>query len=130
MRFGISLETRTECVDFFSGIDEINHPDRLRAFVRIDGLELVWRCVDASTNVDFTMFFYKLVTTRRSPLEPALFDLLDALGRYFARKEDFRKQRCHELKEKIRKELLEADQQERSNEDFEQVVQRTMTSDI
>jgi hypothetical protein len=126
--FGISGETRTECLEFFREIDELNDPDRLRAFAHIRGLELVYRCIDPSNKLDYTIFFYKLVTTGKSPLEPALFDLLDELGRHFA-KEDFKQQRCQELKEKIRKELLEAEKQERANQDYEQLVERTIASD-
>jgi hypothetical protein len=126
--FGISGETRDECVKFFSEIYELNDPDRLRAFAHIRGLELVYGCIDASTKIDYSIFFFKLVTTRKSTLEPALFDLLDELGRHFA-KEEFKKQRCQDLKEKIRKELVEAEEQERTNQDFEQLVERTIASD-
>src|SRR5690348_16553206 len=126
--FAISIEVREECLDFFQEIKELNDPDNLRAFSNVKGLEFVYRCIDNSRTLDYTILFTKLVTTGRSATEPALFDLLDALGRHYE-KEDDKKQRCQELKEKIRRELLKTGNQDQAKE-YEQLVERAIGNDV
>jgi len=126
--FAISIEVREECLNFFQEIKELNDPDNLRAFSNIRGLELVYRCIDNSRTLDYTILFTKLVTTGRSPSEPALFDLLDALGRHYETDND-KKQRCQELKEKIRQELLNTGNQDQAK-DYEQLVERAIGTDV
>jgi len=125
--FAISFELREECLQLFREFDEFNNPDKLRAFTTIGGLEIVNSCILPSNDLDYTMLFTKLTTTGRSPSEPALFDLLDALGRHYPH-EELKQQRCQDLKEKLRKELLQAGNQEQAK-DYEQLVESSTAGD-
>lgn len=125
--FAISFELREECLQLFREFDEFNNPDKLRAFTTIGGLEIVNSCILPSNDLDYTMLFTKLMTTGRSPSEPALFDLLEALGRHYPN-EEWKQQRCQELKEKLRKELLQSGNREQ-DKDYEQLVESSTAGD-
>lgn len=125
--FAISFELREECLQLFRDFDEFNNPDKLRAFTTIGGLEIVNSCILPSNDLDYTMLFTKLMTTGKSSSEPALFDLLDALARHYPH-EELRQQRCQDLKEKLRKELLQAGNQEQAK-DYEQLVESSTAGD-
>jgi hypothetical protein len=122
----ISPELREECLRFFCQFKEFSNPDELRAFTYVQGLELVHKHIPNSNDLDYTILFTKLMQTGRSPLEPALFDLLDLLALRY-REEDFKRQQCHELKEKIRNELIQYGSQEQAK-DYQTLLERAAVS--
>lgn len=120
----ISEDLRSEFRDLFVQCDELTDPDRLRAFVRVSELTLVQRCVDPAGRIEYDVFISKLLITRRSPFEPALFDLLDVLASRY--KDDMRAETCRRLKEKVREALLQADKPEK---DYQRLVEISGPSD-
>ncbi|HMG74260.1 MAG TPA: hypothetical protein VK582_12230 [Pyrinomonadaceae bacterium] len=105
-------ELRNQCRDLFNQFEELSNPDRLRHFVSIVvELTLVTRCVPKSGELVYDELIAKLLVTRRSPLNPALFDLLDALARRY--KGENRADTCNQLKEKIREVLLNSEKPEK-----------------
>jgi hypothetical protein len=123
----ISEELRAECKDLFEKFDELTDPDRLRTFVSVIELKLVRTCVPKSRQLEYDEFIAKLLTTRRSALEPALFDLLDVLAfRYKDRAEI-----CKQLKEKIREAILQGEKPEQAKEakDYQRLAEIRPPSD-
>jgi hypothetical protein len=101
LQIGISIELREQCVKLFKLCDEFSSPDKLRAFVSVKDLEPVRECIVYSEHIDFDQLIDKLLRTGRSFLEPALFNLLDALAvRY---EEDAKGQACIDLKDSLQK---------------------------
>lgn len=120
----ISEGLRTECRDLFDQFEELSNPDRLRAFVSVVELKLVGRCVPKSGQLEYDVFIANLLLTKRSPLEPALFDLLDVLA--YRYKDDARSERCRQLKEKVRETLFQA---ERQAKDYQRLVEVSAAGD-
>jgi hypothetical protein len=120
----IPEDLRSECKDLFGQFDELTDADRLRAFVRVSELTLVKRCVDYAGRIEYDIFISKLLITRKSPLEPALFDLLDVLASRY--KGEMRAETCRRLKEKVREVLLQADKPEK---DYQRLAELSGPSD-
>jgi hypothetical protein len=105
-------DLRNQCRDLFSQFHELTTPDRLRGFVSVVvELKLVMRCIPLSGELEYDVLIAKLLVTRRSPLNPALFDLLDALTNRYPG--DVRAETCRQLKEKIREALLKTEKPEK-----------------
>jgi hypothetical protein len=121
----ISIELREECVKLFKLCDEFSSPETLRAFVSIKGLELVKECIIHSERLNFDQMITSLLKAGRSFLEPALFDLLDALA--FRYDGDVKAQACKELKEKLRKAIPSSEDPEQA--DYQRLVQGHSTGD-
>lgn len=115
----IPPELCTECMILFRQCAEFAHPQQLMNFALIFRLDFVIACIDSSDKLDWDGLIVKLLTKGRSSLQPALFELLDALAKRYEKEE----QRCNEfkgLKEKVRSALHEAEKTER---DYQQLVE-------
>lgn len=122
----ISDDLRNQCRDLFGQFDELTSPDRLRVFVCVVAeLTLVRRCIPLSGELEHDVLIAKLLVTRRSPFNPALFDLLDALATRY--KDDVRAETCRQLKEKIREALLKTEKPEK---DYQTLVAISSPSDV
>src|ERR1044071_7906144 len=121
----ISIELREECVRLFRLCDEFSSPDKLRAFVSVKGLELVRGCIVHAEHLDFDQLITRMLKTGRSFLEPALFDLLDALA--FRYEEDAKGQACKDLKERLRKAIPAPG--DPAQADYQRLVESSAASD-
>ncbi len=116
---------RNQCRDLFGQFEELSNPDRLRSFVSVVvELTLVKRCIPQSGELVYDELIAKLLVTRRSPLNPALFDLLDALAKRY--EDDMRAETCRQLKEQIREALLKTEKPEK---DYQTLVAISSPSD-
>jgi serine/threonine protein kinase len=97
----ISAELREQCAELFKSLDEFRSPEQLRAFANLNDLKMVERCIPYAGHLDFDLLVSKLLNTKRSLLEPALFDLLDALARRY--RDDMRGEVFTRLKDELRK---------------------------
>ncbi|HEY9282205.1 MAG TPA: hypothetical protein VIP46_02015 [Pyrinomonadaceae bacterium] len=122
----ISFELREQCVKLFEQCDEFSSPERLRNFAGVMELQLVRRCIPNSDRLDYDLLITKMLMTRRSSLEPALFDLLDALASRY--REDVRGPECAQLKEKIREALLRTENHEQAK-DYQRLVEISAPGD-
>jgi hypothetical protein len=114
VELNISMELRTNCVALFKQFEEFSNPTSLRAFAAVSRLEHVSKCIPTSDRLDYNTLITNMLRAGRSPLESALFDLLDALA--LAYQEDWKGKRCKELKEAIRIELLQAEKPEQEKD--------------
>ena len=121
----ISQELRDQCRELLGQFDELRSPDRLRAFVgNVVELKLVMRCIPLSGELVLDELIAKLLVTKRSLQNPALFDLFDALAiRY---QDEVRAETCRQLKEKIRDALLKTEKPEK---DYSSVVAMSSLGD-
>lgn len=119
----ISMELRNECKELFQLCDEFKSPDKLRAFVSVKDLELVRECVVFSSELDFDQLITRMLTRGRSFLEPALFDLLDALA--FQYDGDVKGQACKDLKERLRNAIPAPEDPEQA--DYQRLVETGST---
>jgi hypothetical protein len=118
--FEISSELRQECIVLFEKCEECRTPEKLRAFASVKELILVRACVPHSENLDYDMLIASMMTTGRSSLEPALFDLLDQLAARY--REDARSEECRELKEKLKSALLQSGGADQAKE-YQQLIE-------
>lgn len=122
----ISLELREECVKLFDECAEFNSPKTLRAFATVVELKLVRKCIPNADRLDYDTLITDMLMAKRSPLEPVLFDLLDALASRY--REDSRGPACTQLKEKIREALLQAENPEQTK-DYQRLVRISASGD-
>lgn len=122
----ISHELREDCVKLFAICDEFSTPEKLRAFTSVKELELVRGCILHADHLDYDLLIARMLTTGRSPLEPALFDLLDVLATRY--RDDMKGKLCNELKEKLRSVLLQSGSNEQAK-DYQQLVDASAPSD-
>lgn len=115
VELNISMELRMNCIALLKECKEFSDPTSLRAFATVRGLEHASKCMPMSDRLDYNILITNMLRAGRSPLESALFDLLDALAREY--EGDWKGGRCKELKEAIRVELLRAEnpEQEKAN---------------
>ncbi len=116
----ITTELRSRCVELFGLFDELKTPDDLRDFARTTELRFVKKCVPNASEINHDRLIYKLLNTGRSFLEPAMFDLLDALAARY--KGDLKGQFCEELKEELRKAIPYPEDLEQSK-DYQTLVE-------
>ena len=119
----ISTELRDKCVTVFDHFDELKTPDDLRDFARTTELIFVRECVPHASEFKYDRLIYKLLNTGRSFLEPAMFDLLDALA---SRHEGVKGHRCVDLKEELRIAIPKPEDAEQAK-DYQQLVQDNVT---
>jgi hypothetical protein len=121
----ISFELRKGCVDLFKQCDELSSPPKLRAFASITELALVADHIPISEKLEYNELINELLKNGRSPVEPALLDLLDALARQY--QENWRGGKFKELKEEIRSALLQAGNPEQEK-DYLQLIEDSAPS--
>jgi hypothetical protein len=92
----ITLKLRENCIELFRQCDEFTSPAKLREFANVTELTLVIEHIPNSENLDCTKLINDLLRHGKSPSEPALFDLLDALA--FKYQEDWKGKRFKEIK--------------------------------
>lgn len=117
----ISLKLRDDCVALFKQCDEFKSPDKLRAFVSVTELELIINLIPASEELDHKKLISELLKNGRTPTEPALFDLLNALARQY--QEDWRGKKFKEISA-----LLQAENTEQEK-DYLRLVEDSAPSD-
>jgi hypothetical protein len=107
----ISLELRMDCVDLFKQCpEEFDSAARLRSFARFYQLELTDKWFPKTEELIYEEVFLNLLRYGRSWSEPVLLSLLSALALKYS--DDWRKDKCRELGDKIRSELLQGKTQE------------------
>jgi len=121
----ISDDLRDQCKDLFAKFEELSSRDRLTGYVGVAELQVVKTCLPDTGEVVFDVFITKLLVAGKPPLKPAMFDLLDALARRY--KGQDKGDRCNQLKEKIKKALVNGE--EREKDYLQQLVTISSSSD-
>jgi hypothetical protein len=122
----IKTEVRDRCVQLFGLFDELRTPDSLRVFASTEELLWVRKCVPNSNEISHERLINDLLRAGRSFLEPALFDLLNALAERY--RGDFKAQHCEELKEELRKAIPQPEDSEQTK-DYQKLVKGSASSD-
>lgn len=126
----ISGELRDDCLTLFSQCDELSDPDKFRKLAfSFEELKLVRGCIPFARELDHEMLIARLLATGRPPMEPALLDLLEFLGRRLSERNDMKAPMCAELKERLRAELQQAGGGEQAR-DYRQVVEAGTRGDV
>lgn len=105
----ITLEHRRRCIDLFGKCEECSDIKSLKAFASVKELSLVEECIPKSDTLDYNILILALLKNGRTTSEPALLDLLDALARQYQYREDHKGKEFEDLKEEIRKALLQGE---------------------
>jgi hypothetical protein len=116
----ISFEHRTACIRLFDQCREFDSPAKLRSFASVKDLELVRQCVPTAESLDRNDLINALLERRRSPLEPALLVLLDALARFY--EEDVKGNSFKELRNEISNALIAGPDQDKEETDYQSLV--------
>jgi hypothetical protein len=126
-RIGLSIELREKCVGVFELFDELKSPAALRGFVDIPQLEVVKRCIGITDEINYDRLISKLLDAGRSWLEPALFDLLDALAiRY--KNDAIKREACEGLKAELRQAIPRPEDPEQAR-DYQRLAESSVPSD-
>ena len=122
----ISMELRTDCISLFERFEELNDPGRLRAFTSVSDLEVVKGCIPPDSELKYDVLIKRLMEWGRSPTEPALVILLDALANRY--REEVRGKDCSKFLEKLRDYLTRNGSSEQAK-DYERLVKRATPDD-
>lgn len=112
---------RIECIQLFKQCREFDTPSDLRTFARVTHLTLVVDCIPSKAELYHNELILNLLKTRnKTTLEPALFDLLDALAVEY--QQQLLGERFRTLKDEIRGAFLQVENPEQEK-DFLQLVE-------
>jgi hypothetical protein len=119
----ISLKLRQDCKVLFKECDELKSPDHLRWFADgVTELKLVVELIPNSADLDHEKLITVLVKHGRSPSEPALLDLLNALA-FKYQEETWKAQQFKDLSA-----LLQAENSEQEK-DYHQLIEEGTPKD-
>lgn len=113
----ISLRLRENCIALFKQCDELGSPAKLEAFASVTELTLVIEHIPKSENLEYEKLINALLKHGRSPSEPALFDLLNALAFKYQEQGDWKGQEFKNISA-----LLQAENSEQ-DKDYRQLVE-------
>lgn len=122
----ISMQLRADCIELFRKFDEFNDPGKLRAFTSVSELEVVKSCIPPASELNYDELIRRLMEWGRSPTEPALVTLLDALANRY--RDEVRGKDCSKFLEKLRAFLTQNGSFEQAK-DYERLVKRSTLSD-
>jgi hypothetical protein len=118
---------RIECITLFLECKEFGSPHKLRDFASITQLTLVVKCIPLKEDLDPNELMLNLLRTRNKvSLEPALFDLLNALAIEY--ENEHLGTKFKDLKEEIRREFLKGENSEQEK-DYLQIVEDSTPSE-
>jgi hypothetical protein len=126
-RIGISTKLREKCEGVFELFDELKTPAALRDFAVTTELRLVRECIPNSDELKHDQLISRLLDTGRSWLEPALFDLLDALASRHS-EDGIKRKECEDLIAELRQAIPRSEDPDQPG-DYQRLAESSESSD-